>query len=58
MANDQIIVSGAREHNLQSVDVKIPKNKLVVLTGLSGVARARWRLTRCMQKGREDMWRV
>ena len=33
---DQIIVRGAREHNLKNVDITIPRNKLVVFTGLSG----------------------
>ena len=31
-----IVVKGARENNLKNVDVKIPKDKLVVMTGLSG----------------------
>ena len=34
--NDQIIVEGARVHNLKNVDVVIPRNKLTVITGLSG----------------------
>ena len=36
MANDYIVVKGARENNLKNVNVSIPKNKLVILTGLSG----------------------
>ena len=35
-----IIIKGAREHNLKNVDVKIPRNKLVVLTGLSGSGKS------------------
>ncbi|MDP3014751.1 MAG: hypothetical protein Q8M92_10940, partial [Candidatus Subteraquimicrobiales bacterium] len=35
-----IFVKGAREHNLKNVDVKIPRNKLVVLTGLSGSGKS------------------
>lgn len=34
--NDRIIIKGARENNLKNVDLEIPKNKLVILTGLSG----------------------
>ena len=35
-----IIIKGAREHNLKNVDVRIPRNKLVVLTGLSGSGKS------------------
>ena len=37
---DHIHIRGAREHNLQSVEVKIPKRKLVVLTGVSGSGKS------------------
>ena len=40
MAVDQIIVRGAREHNLKSVDVDIPRDKLVVITGVSGSGKS------------------
>lgn len=40
MANDKIIIRGARAHNLQNVNVTIPKNKLVVMTGLSGSGKS------------------
>ncbi len=37
---DEIVVKGAREHNLRNIDVKIPRNKLVVITGLSGSGKS------------------
>src|SRR6476661_5983029 len=40
MPNDKIIVHGAREHNLQDIDVQIPRDRLVVLTGLSGSGKS------------------
>ncbi len=40
MANDKIIIKGAREHNLKNIDVTIPRDKLVVLTGVSGSGKS------------------
>lgn len=40
MSTDKIIIKGAREHNLKNVDLEIPKNKLVVLTGISGSGKS------------------
>jgi excinuclease ABC subunit A len=40
MAMDKIIVKGARAHNLKNIDVEIPRDKLVVVTGLSGSGKS------------------
>jgi recombination protein RecA len=40
MASDAIVIRGAREHNLRNVDVSIPRDKLVVITGLSGSGKS------------------
>jgi ABC-type dipeptide/oligopeptide/nickel transport system ATPase component len=39
---DKLIVRGAREHNLKNIDVEIPRDKLVVITGLSGSGKSAW----------------
>lgn len=38
--NDYIEIKGAREHNLKNIDISIPKNKLTVVTGLSGSGKS------------------
>ncbi|MEG0770408.1 MAG: excinuclease ABC subunit UvrA [Clostridia bacterium] len=40
MQHDKIFIKGAREHNLKNIDVEIPRDKLVVLTGLSGSGKS------------------
>lgn len=40
MSADKIIVRGAREHNLKNIDVEIPRDKFVVMTGLSGSGKS------------------
>lgn len=40
MANDKIIIKGAREHNLKNIDLTIPRDSLVVMTGLSGSGKS------------------
>ena len=40
MGQSSIVIKGAREHNLKNVDVEIPRDKLVVITGLSGSGKS------------------
>ncbi len=40
MAQHEIVIKGAREHNLKNIDVRIPRDKLVVITGLSGSGKS------------------
>jgi excinuclease ABC subunit A len=40
MDNNHIIIKGARQHNLKNIDVKIPRNKLVIITGISGSGKS------------------
>ncbi|MFR5631064.1 MAG: excinuclease ABC subunit UvrA, partial [Ruthenibacterium lactatiformans] len=40
MSTDKIVIKGAREHNLKNVDVTIPRDKLIVMTGLSGSGKS------------------
>ena len=40
MSRDYIVIKGAREHNLKNINVEIPKNSLVVVTGLSGSGKS------------------
>ena len=37
---DKIFIKGAREHNLKNVDIELPRNKLIVMTGLSGSGKS------------------
>ena len=38
--NDKIIIKGARENNLKNIDLEIPRDKLVVMTGVSGSGKS------------------
>lgn len=40
MPQDKIVIHGAREHNLKNIDVEIPRDKLVVVTGVSGSGKS------------------
>ena len=40
MANDKIVIKGAREHNLKNVSLTLPREKFIVMTGLSGSGKS------------------
>src|SRR5215216_5113770 len=40
MASDELVVHGAREHNLKDITVRLPRNKLITITGLSGSGKS------------------
>lgn len=49
---DSIIIKGARENNLQSIDLTLPKNKLIVMTGLSGSGKTSLAFDTIYEEGR------
>ena len=56
MSKDVLHIKGAREHNLKDIEISIPRDKLIVVTGLSGSGKLPWLLTPYMLKGRGAMW--
>ena len=58
MTNDskkQIIIKGAKEHNLQNIDLAIPRDEFIVITGLSGSVSLHLLLIQFMLKDSVDM---
>ena len=52
---DSISIRGAKVHNLKNIDVSLPRNKLVVLTGLSGSGKSSLAFDTIYAEGQEDM---
>lgn len=50
-----IIIKGSRVHNLKNIDVAIPKNKLVVVTGMWAQVNRPWLLIPCMPRASAAM---
>ena len=58
MAADELIVHGAREHNLKDIDVRLPRNALVCITGLSGSGKSLARVRHDLRRGPAPLRRV
>ena len=56
--NDYIEIKGAREHNLKNIDISIPKNKLTVVTGLSGSGKSSLAFDTIYAEGSAVMWKA
>ena len=54
----KIVIKGAKEHNLKNISLEIPKDKFVVITGLSGSGKSSLALIQFMLKDKEDMLKV
>lgn len=50
MSENEIVIQGARQHNLKNISLTIPRNKLVVITGLSGSGKSSLLLIPSMPK--------
>ena len=55
--NHIIQIEGARVHNLKNINLSIPRDKLVVITGLSGSGKSSLHLIQFMQKDKDVTWK-
>jgi len=56
MTDSDIVIRGAREHNLKNINIRIPRDTLTVITGVSVQARAALRSTRYSPKDNGATW--
>jgi excinuclease ABC subunit A len=56
VALDRIIVRGARAHNLKNIDVEIPRDRLVVITGVSGSGKSSLAFDTIYAEGSGGTW--
>ena len=53
---DKIVIKGARAHNLKNVDLTIPRDQLVVFTGVSGSGKSSLAFDTIYAEGQDAMW--
>lgn len=58
MKNETIRIKGARENNLKNIDLEIPRNQFVVLTGLSGSGKSSLAFDTIYAEGQTDIWNL
>jgi hypothetical protein len=58
MYQDDIVIKGARVHNLKNLSLTIPRDKLVVITVFPAPVNLHLHSTPCLQKGKDVMWRA
>ena len=54
----KIVIKGAKEHNLKNISLEIPKDKFVVVTGLSGSGKSSLAFDTIYAEGQRGMWKV
>ena len=55
---NKIIIKGAKEHNLKNIDLEIPRDKLVVITGVSGSGKSTLAFDTIYARVRGGMWKA
>ena len=58
MPLDKIVIKGARQHNLKNVDIEIPRDQLVVITGVSGSGKSSLAFDTIYAEGSGGTWRA
>ncbi|GIR34854.1 MAG: hypothetical protein CM15mP49_02390 [Actinomycetota bacterium] len=53
---ENLVVKGAREHNLKAVDIELPRDKLIVFTGISGSGKSSLAFDTIYAEGSDAMW--
>ncbi|WP_227625390.1 hypothetical protein [Geofilum rubicundum] len=57
-AQSHILIKGARVHNLKNISLNIPRNRFIVITGVSGSGKSSLAFDTLYAEGQRDMWKV